>query len=62
MDNYFPPVKLVQMVDGECQAEKVDQDPKKVQHIVAVRTLITVIKVIISIAVILTCTRGQEGS
>ena len=48
MDNYFPPVKLVQMVDGECQAEEVDQDPKKVQHIVAVRTLITVIKVIVN--------------
>ena len=47
MDIYFPPVKLVQMVDGECQAEEVDQDPKKVQHIVAVRTLITVIKVIV---------------
>ena len=33
------PVQLVEVVDGEGQAEHVDQNPKQVQHVVAVRTL-----------------------
>ena len=33
------PVQLVEVVDGEGQAEHVDQNPKQVQHVVAVRAL-----------------------
>ena len=50
------------MVDGEGEAEQVDQDPQQVEHIVAVWTLIMRIIFMIVIIIILTCTMGQEGS
>ena len=50
------------MVDGEGEAEQVDQDPQQVEHIVAVWTLIMRIIIMIVIIIILTCTMGQEGS
>ena len=34
------PVKLVEMVDGEGEAEHVNQDPQQIQNIVAVWTLV----------------------
>ena len=34
------PVQLVEVEDGEEDAEKVDQDPDSIQHIVSVRALV----------------------
>ena len=46
MDN-LAPIKLVEVVDGEGQAEQVDQDPQQVQDVVAVWTLVNMIIMVI---------------
>ena len=60
IDN-LAPVKLVEMVDGEGQAEQVDQDPQQVQHVVAVWTLVNMIimNMIIFIMIILAYTQNN---